>query len=293
MARRRGWSTCSPVVRTRRRRSRRIEAVARVDLTGGTAAGKALGAIAGSRGVSYGAELAGHAPLLVFDDVDLDQAVAGACFAAFLAAGQTCVSAKRIFVARSIYDEFASRLAKRADRSRVGDPFAPETDVGPLVSAKALAAARAVRRRERRPDFSWRLGRARRAQSAVHFFRPSVLAGDPALDCFREECFAPVVCIAPFDDEADAITKANASAYALGAGVWTRDVGRAHRVSAQLNAGVAWVSCHVCTARSVLGDGVAVRGSVDAASTASLRHRAGTRRREERARCLSTERRKF
>ena len=74
--------------------------------------------------------------------VDLDQAVAGACFAAFLAAGQTCVSAKRIFIARSIYDEFASRLAKRANALRVGDPFSPETDVGPLVSARALAAAR-------------------------------------------------------------------------------------------------------------------------------------------------------
>ena len=77
-----------------------------------------------------------------------------------------------------------------------------------------------------------------------HFFRPTVLAGDPALDCFREECFAPVVCIAPFDDEADAIAKANASAYALGAAVWTHDVGRAHRVSSKLNAGVAWVNCH-------------------------------------------------
>ena len=77
-----------------------------------------------------------------------------------------------------------------------------------------------------------------------HFFRPTVLAGSVDLPCFQEECFAPVVCIAAFDDEADAIAKANASAYALGAGVWTRDVGRAHRVSSRLNAGVTWVNCH-------------------------------------------------
>ena len=77
-----------------------------------------------------------------------------------------------------------------------------------------------------------------------HFFRPTVLAGSVDLPCFREECFAPVVCIAPFEDETDAITKANASKYALGAAVWTRDVGRAHRVSSQLNAGVTWVNCH-------------------------------------------------
>ena len=77
-----------------------------------------------------------------------------------------------------------------------------------------------------------------------HFFRPTVLAGSVDLPCFREECFAPVVCIAPFEDETDAITKANASKYALGAAVWTRDVGRAHRVASRLNAGVTWVNCH-------------------------------------------------
>ena len=222
------------------------EDVARVDLTGGSAAGKALGAIAGSRSVSYGAELAGHAPLLVFDDVDLDQAVAGACFAAFLAAGQTCVSAKRIFIHRSIYDAFAAKLATRAEQLRVGDPFSLETDVGPLVSAKALAAARQFVDASGAEILAGGSAPCAPSEAFVngHFFRPTVLAGSVDLPCFQEECFAPVVCIAPFDDEADAVTKANASAYALGAGVWTRDVGRAHRVSSQLNAGVTWVNCH-------------------------------------------------
>ena len=121
-----------------------------------------------------------------------------------------------------------------------------------------------------------------------HFFRPTVLAGDPALDCFREECFAPVVCIAPFDDEADAIAKANASAYALGAAVWTHDVGRAHRVSSKLNAGVAWVNCHhlcgnrpVCRVhrrfftKSFLGDDAAVLARSSGEEPTSPRHRAG------------------
>ena len=220
--------------------------VARIDVTGSPAAGKALGAIAGTRSASYGAELAGHAPLLVFDDVDVDEAVAGCCFAAFLAAGQTCVSAKRIFVHESIYDAFSSRLAKRADALRVGDPFSPETNIGPLISGTALMAARTF------VDESGAQNLAGGSQPCApseefaggHYFRPTVLAGGVDLPCFQEECFAPVVCIAPFEDEADAVAKANASAYALGAAVWTRDVARAHRVSSKLNAGVTWVNCH-------------------------------------------------
>ena len=218
---------------------------------GRSAAGQALGSIAGSRGVSYGAELAGHAPLLVFDDVDLDQAVAGACFAAFLAAGQTCVSAKRIFVARSIYDEFASRLATRADALSVGDPFAPETDVGPLVSATALAAARRFvdasgaqilaggsapcapserrarpllpadgARRQRGPAvlpggvlrarrmYSSPTTRPTRSRSIPR--RPTVLAGDPALDCAIDAMWsqnlARLLIASSSDDRRDAIT---------------------------------------------------------------------------------------
>ena len=119
----------------------RHEGVARVDFTGGPAGGAAVGGAAGARGISYTAELGGHAPVLVFDDADVDEAVDGAAFAAFVASGQTCVSAKRVLVQRSVADEFAEKFARKAESLAVGDPFDAATAIGPLVSRKSLDGA--------------------------------------------------------------------------------------------------------------------------------------------------------
>ena len=185
--------------------------VARVDFTGGPRGGAALGALAGARSVSFTSELGGHAPVLVFADADVDAAVAGACFAAFLASGQTCVSAKRILVADAIFEEFAEKFARRTGALRVGDPFEPTTDVGPVVSGAALGSARAHVINAAADGASILSGGAdpcdvpERLRNG-HFLRPTILGGaTPAMACFQDECFAPVVTLSSFGDEAEAV----------------------------------------------------------------------------------------
>jgi phenylacetaldehyde dehydrogenase len=224
--------------------------VAKIDFTGGTAVGRDIGALAGAHVKHYCAELGGNAPVLVFDDVDMEEAVNGVAFAAFVASGQTCVSAKRILVHAPIFDEFGRRLAAKTDGLRLGPPLDGATQIGPLASAAALAkveaqvdaglAAGAVALAGgRRPSAE------RCALTGGHFFEPTVLGSvSPSMGVFQEEIFGPVVTLCAFRDEAEALALANDNAYALGAAVWTRDLKRAHRVMDGLRAGVIWANAH-------------------------------------------------
>jgi len=223
--------------------------VAHIDLTGGTATGRHVAAVAGRRLVPCVLELGGKTPVIVFDDADLDEAVAGALFSGFVAAGQTCVSGSRFLVQRGLYDRFVARLAERTEALRQGDPADPATDIGPVISAasrdRCLAhIARATAEggrivaggtpRDLGPDL------------AQGFFVPPTVVADvrPDMALFSEEVFGPVLAVTPFDTEAEAIALANDGPYALGASVWTREVMRAHRVTEQLTAGVIWVNDH-------------------------------------------------
>lgn len=226
------------------------EAVRRIDLTGGTETGRRVAAAAAQRLVPCTLELGGKAPVIVAEDANLDEAVAGATFAAFVAAGQTCVSGTRFLVSRSYYAEFVERFAARAAALRVGDPADPATDMGPVISAGAqarcldhIAAARVAGARlvaggtvpANLPE-SLRQG---------FYVAPSVLADvNPQMRLFREEVFGPVVGVTPFESEAEAVALANDTPFALGAAIWTRDVTRAHRLAAGLQAGVIWINDH-------------------------------------------------
>jgi acyl-CoA reductase-like NAD-dependent aldehyde dehydrogenase len=224
-------------------------AVAHIDLTGGTATGRRVAASAAERLVPCTLELGGKAAIVVFEDAPLDEAVAGALFSAFVASGQTCVSGTRFLVARPIYEAFLKAFAERADRLRVGLPSDPATDVGPVISAAAkarcldhIAAAKSAGARLAAGGDDRALPEE---LSGGHFVLPTVF-GDVSADMrlFREEVFGPVVGVTPFDSEDEAVALANDSEFALGGGLWTGNVARAHRVAARMRAGVLWINDH-------------------------------------------------
>ncbi|WP_029354389.1 aldehyde dehydrogenase family protein [Bosea sp. 117] len=223
--------------------------VQRIDLTGGTATGRRVAAAAGARLVPCTLELGGKAPILVFEDADVDEAASGAVFAAFIASGQTCVSATRFIVAAPIYERFLDAFRARAASLRIGDPADEATDVGPVISQ--ASASRSFEHIEAARAAGARLlcggdPPTLTAPFDEGFYVPPTIFADvtPDMRLFREEVFGPVVCVTPFRDEAEALALANDSPYALGAAIWTRDVARAHRVSVQVKAGVVWVNDH-------------------------------------------------
>ncbi|KAL8365534.1 hypothetical protein RB595_004381 [Gaeumannomyces hyphopodioides] len=241
--------------------------VRKVDVTGSTGAGRAIGAVAGANLARFNAELGGKAPLVVFDDADLDAAVNGIAFGAFMASGQTCIAATRILVHRPVFATLLQRLEAKAAsiERRMGSPANPASMMGPLVSARQLAGVSALVE-EAVAGGSARLlcGGARMTGSSAldgldlsrgYFFPPTVLTSTSDADptatpsivgarIWREEAFGPVVVVCPFDDEDGAVSLANDSAFGLGAGVWTRDLSRAFRVSERIEAGIVWVNTH-------------------------------------------------
>ena len=219
--------------------------VRKVDLTGGNATGRILGEGAGRSVKAYTAELGGNAPILVFDDApSVDAAVNGVAFAAFVASGQTCVSAKRIIVAEGIYDEFCDKLAAKASRLRLGDPMDDTTDVGPLIHERAFATV-ASQVEGAIAAGAEPLAGGTKVDGASFFYPPTVLRIDsPENPAFREEIFGPVVTVSKFSTEDEAVALANNSDYGLGGAVWTSSVSRAHRVAKAVRAGVFWVNTH-------------------------------------------------
>lgn len=240
--------------------------IRKVDVTGSPGAGRAIGAVAGANLARFNAELGGKAPLVVFDDADLDAAVNGIAFGAFMASGQTCIAATRILVHRPI---FAALLPKLQDKAasierRMGSPANPASMMGPIVSARQLAGVE-VLVGEAVAGGNARLlcgGARMTGRSALdgvdfsrgYFFPPTVLASasdtknhPPSIlstRIWREEAFGPVVVVCPFDDEDEAVALANDSTFGLGAGIWTRDLSRAFRVSERIEAGIVWVNTH-------------------------------------------------
>ena len=220
-----------------------------IDLTGGTATGRKVAAQAGERLIRTTMELGGKTPIIVCEDADLEGAIAGTLFAAFVASGQTCVSGARFIVHDSIYDRFTEGFAARADAITIGDPMADETQMGPVISkasqdrcARMIARARADGAVQvaglTAPDLEAPFDKG-------YFVRPTVFKDvKPDQELFLEEVFGPVISVTPYKDEEDALALANTGTFGLGVSIWSRDIARAHRLSLGVRGGVVWLNDH-------------------------------------------------
>ncbi|MFI1853608.1 aldehyde dehydrogenase [Streptomyces sp. NPDC020480] len=223
--------------------------IAKITLTGGTEAGRAAAVATAARFARVTAELGGKTPIVVFDDIDPRVAAEGAAFAAFVAAGQSCVAGSRFLVQRGIYDAFVEALSARAAAIRIGDPAQPGTQLGPLISEvqreKVLRLIATGVEEGVRVTAGGGVPELPAELAGGYYLRPTVLAdATMSMTVAKEEIFGPVAVVVPFDDEDDAVAMANDNRFGLGAGVWTRDIARGHRVADRVVAGMVWVNDH-------------------------------------------------
>lgn len=218
--------------------------VGMVAFTGSTATGKKIAQAAAGALKKLLLELGGKAPLVVFDDADLEAAVNGTLWGGFLNSGQICMAATRLLVHESVFQPFLERLIEKTDRLRLGPGIDPSTDLGPVVSAtlKERILSFIVAGQEEGADLCYR----RQAVPEVgHFVPPAIFANpEPQSTIYREEIFGPVLCANRFDDMQQAVQMANDTPYGLAASVWTRDIAKALTLAEEIQAGFVWVNDH-------------------------------------------------
>ena len=215
----------------------------KITFTGSTEVGKQLIRGAAGNVTKLSLELGGHAPVLVFDDADLDEAVEGTLIAKFRNTGQSCIAANRVYVQRTIAERFVPALVVAAGKLKVGNGLEDGVDIGPVIDEQALDNALAHIEDAVQRGAEVLCGGGRRESEAGYFLNPTLLSGvpDDAL-CMREETFAPAVPVSIFDDEAEAIRNANATSYGLAAYAFTRDLSRTWRLAESLEAGTIGIN---------------------------------------------------
>ncbi|WP_312284922.1 aldehyde dehydrogenase [Yokenella regensburgei] len=222
--------------------------VRKISFTGGTNTGRHLAHVAAEKLIPASLELGGKSPTIVLEDADIEQAARGICYGIFSSGGQACIAGSRLFVHQHVYAPLMARLLELTRGLRIGNPFTEGTHVGPLINQKHRQSVMnyvALAQQEGGRVLCGGEVPADPQLAGGSYFQPTIIEGlnNQARTC-REEIFGPVLVAMPFRDEAELIAEANDSVYGLAAGIWTRDSGRALRLSEQLEAGTVWINTY-------------------------------------------------
>ena len=220
--------------------------VSRVAFTGGPETARRVIENTAQNFAHVSLELGGKSPMLVFDDADLEGALNGAIAGNFGASGQSCVAGSRVFVQAGIHDDFVAALVQRAEQIRIGDPLDADTQMGPLATEAQRDRCEAVVAASAAQGATVHTGGARPdGLDTGWYFQPTVIGcPDQTIESTQVELFGPVMSVLKFESEDEAIAMANDTRFGLGAGVFTANVARAHRVSAAIRSGIVWVNTY-------------------------------------------------